>query len=390
MNIAILIPELCGGGAERVAQIIGNQYVQRGDEVFYFIGNTDLKRDYQVKGKIIQTGLKSCMYGSQNDAERIFKLLNASLKVRRLKQKYKIDVAISFMEECNYLNVLSKGKEKVITRVCTLLSKRTDQTGFLYYKSNVRFFYSKADKVIVMSQDALKEMHEYYGVPLKKILKIHNAVLDRIECKEEETWQYGSKAVVCVGRLEPVKQQERIIRAFSYVSQLENQAKLVILGKGMQLNYLKKLCNKYQISDKVFFVGFTENVTYYLRYARVFVMASKVEGFPNSMIEAMNYGVPIITTNSPGACREIVGGNQMNMIKGMYMLCKYGVLTPAMPNARLEPNSQLSEQELILGKAILNILEDNAIYERYHVQSLERAKMFHINKIIQMWDCIIN
>jgi len=189
-------------------------------------------------------------------------------------------------------------------------------------------------------------MHKYYGIDRKKLLIIPNFVVDKKQSQSEESWKFGMKAIVTVGRLEPVKQQERIIRTFYYIIQREKQARLVILGKGSQLNYLKRLCRKYQIENEVIFIGFTNNVSYFLEHAKVFVMSSVVEGFPNSMIEAMNYGVPIVSTDSPGACREILGSALMKMDGRTYELCKYGILTPAISCSGLKADSGLSKQEI--------------------------------------------
>ena len=342
-----------------------------------------------VKGEIIHTNIQSCMKVESRDVYRMMILFHSSLKIRKLKLQYKIDVAISFMEEFNYLNVLSKGKEKVITRVCTILSARKELNGLLYKKGIVRFFYSNSDRVVVMSQYALKDMHFYYHVPLKRLVKIPNPATGVKKHREEKPWIFGGKSVVCVGRLEPVKQQERIIRAFSVVCKKEPEARLIVLGKGAQKRYLEHVCEKLNITDYVVFVGFTNEVAYYLEHAKAFVMASKAEGFPNSMVEAMYYGVPVITTDSPGGCGEIVG--KPNTVKDIcsMMLCKYGILTPDMPYEKLKINSPLSEQEVILGTAMLRMLTENAVYEKYRKRSYERAEMFCLDKILRMWDLSI-
>lgn len=389
MNIAILIPTLTGGGAERVAQVIGNYYAERGNKVYYFIADTDIRQAYPVKGEVVQTGIKSCMSGTASDILRMIKLFLSSLRIRKLKIKYRIEVAISFMEEFNYLNVLSKGREKVIVRICTILS-REDLKGFLYKRKIVRFFYSKADKVIVMSCYALNEMRCHYGISKKKLVKIPNPIMDFRESERNAVlWEFGTKAVLCVGRLEPVKQQERIIRAFSYVVQKENQARLVILGKGCQLGYLQRLCEKYKIEGKVIFEGFTNELPYFYHNARVFVMASKAEGFPNSMIEAMSYGVPIVTTDSLGACGEIVGKEKAAGKVDEISYCRYGILTPDIQSEKLKVNSELTEQEILLGKAMLEVLTNDKIYERYHMQSYKRADMFRTDKVMKKWEEII-
>ncbi len=389
MNIAILIPELCGGGAQRVAQILGNYYAEKGNNVYYFMRDINARQDYRVKGKIIKINIKTCMEEGLNKIQIISRLMASSLMIRKQKRKYNIDVAISFMEEFNYLNILSKGREKVIVRVCTILSKRPELKGFVYQRDIVKFFYSKADKVVIMSQYAFNELRCYFGIPMNKIVKIPNAVVSREAAKKESEWQYGDKVIICVARLDPVKQQDRIIRAFSYVKREEKQAKLLLLGRGPSLNYLSKLCKKYQIEDSVFFEGFTNNLPYYLKSVKAFVMASKVEGFPNSMIEAMNYGVPVITTDSPGACGEIVGKSLSKVTDKGFKLCKYGILTPDMPNEKLEADSQLTEPEIVLGEAMLEILINDNCHQIYSRQSLKRANMFHIEKVIQKWNKVI-
>ena len=58
MNIAILINSLSGGGAERVAALVGDYYVGQGHNVYYFLGNYGLRQKYDVKGKVIKSDIR--------------------------------------------------------------------------------------------------------------------------------------------------------------------------------------------------------------------------------------------------------------------------------------------------------------------------------------------
>lgn len=393
MNIAILIPTLACGGAERVAQTIGDFYVKKGYRVYYFIAEMDLEQDYLVKGTVVNTAIRSCMVGKDiSDMQKMIKLLYSALKMRRLKIRYKIDVSVSFMEEFNYINVLSKGREKVITRVCTTLSEyeRMNPQNFLLKKDIVSFFYARSDAVVVLCRRGFEEMQRLYGIPKNKILCIPNMAVCKKTIKSEiPDWKYGTKAVICVGRLEAVKQYERIIRAFSFVCHKETESKLIILGKGSQLKYLRDVCKRLHIEDNVVFEGFSDNVPYYLQHARVFVMASRLEGFPNSMIEAMNYGVPIVTSDSPGACGEIIGNAKEQIKDDSIVFCKYGILVPYISCEKIKIDAQLSGREILLGEAILKVLTDDEVYEKYSKQSLKRAEMFSMDKVMKKWDSII-
>lgn len=389
MNIAILVPTLAGGGAERMAQVLGDHYVNMGHRVYYFLADMGLKADYKVKGKVIQTGIKGCLSGCPNKAQIIARLFKNSMKMRKLKRYYRIDIAVSFMEEFNYLNILSKGNEKVIISICATLSQCDELKNFLYDRNVVRFFYLKAKQVVVVSNYVLNDMYSHYGIPRYKMLMIPNPAHDLRKSEDAPLWTYGEKVIVCVGRLVPIKQHEKIIRAFAYACQNEPDAKLVILGKGPQSGYLRHISENCGVSEKVIFAGFVDNVWFYLKNARVFVMASQSEGFPNSMIEAMYYGVPIITTDSSGGCGEIVGKPKGTRKINSLLYCKYGVLTPDIPYKKVKSSTPLMEQEKLLGVAMHEMLLKEELYERYHRLSLKRAEMFSMDKVMEKWDSIM-
>lgn len=390
MNIAIIIQTLGGGGAERVAKIIGDYYSERGNRVYYFLGDTRVKQAYQVKGEVINTGIKSCtsniIYGNM---QILTKLLYNSMQMRKYKKKYDIDVAISFMEESNYMNILSKGKEKVITRICTILSQDGGWVTFLYHKRMIHFFYPKADRVVIMSDYAREDMHDKFGIPMKKMIKIPNPVLIPEENETDDfNWNYGDNAIVVIGRLADEKQHDKIIRAFTYVHDRNPQARLIILGAGPKENYLKNVRKRYNLNDVVVFAGFQSNVSFYLKNSKVFAMASTVEGYPNSMLEAMANGLPIVTTDIPGGCGEIVGKNDSKKLCNEIQYCRYGILTPYMCGP-VQLDKELTREERLFGKAMLEVLEDRRLREKYCRRSLKRASSFQIDKIMPKWDRLI-
>ena len=384
MNIAILIPTLGMGGAERAAVSVGSYYHDRGDNVYYFLFANCGQAFFPVKGKIVRTHV-FFPFSANSYFENIREMLFAAKTFKKLKMQYQIDVAISFMEGCNFINICSKRKEKVFVSVRTVLSERTECSGFIFDKRWIRGLYRHADRVIAVSEYVKNDLIEKYKLSDKKVVAIPNiSVCHKSMDKHMIPWKHGGKAIVCVGRLDPVKQHERIIRAFSYVYEKQTEAKLIIVGDGKQRNYLTAVCQEMGLEKGVVFAGAATDVGYYLRHARAFVMASRVEGFPNAMVEAMAYGVPIVTTDSPGGCGEIVGKEKdSNQIQ----YCEYGILTPRIKGMPPRQKQLLREEEL-LGVGMLKLLESTELYQEYSEKAKKRAGDYSEEKIMALWDAI--
>ncbi|WP_026670912.1 glycosyltransferase [Butyrivibrio sp. AE3006] len=385
MNVAIIIDNLNGGGAERVAQYLGNHLLKQGVNVYYFLLNKSRTDVYEVSGEIVDTGLGRKLAGFGSDKYKdSYIIFQCGQKLKKYKKQYGIDISISFMEMCNFLNVASKCNDRVILTIHTTLSARSDYHGTLYDHKNIRKVCERADTVVAVSEYIKADLVKDYCVKESKLVVIPNTVYG-VDKNVDSGSRISGNSILCVGRLVGVKQHDRILRAFSYVRKRNKEVKLYVLGTGSNLDYLKYIAQKLGIDDSVFFMGFCNNMGNYYSGARALVMASMAEGFPNVMVEAMTYGAPVITTDSPGGCGEIVG-KTMNSSGIQY--CDYGILTPYI-KGKAPRSSELEPEEILLGEAMLNIIDNDGLYKRYHEASLKRAEYYSEEKVMKMWEQLI-
>jgi len=82
--------------------------------------------------------------------------------------------------------------------------------------------------------------------------------------------------------------------------------KLLIAGNGIEKIKLKRLSEKLNISSKIKYFGFLKDVKPVLKPSNLYINSSYFEGFPNSVVEAINYGIPVICSQSHGRINEIL------------------------------------------------------------------------------------
>ena len=158
------------------------------------------------------------------------------------------------------------------------------------------FFYNLSDGVITNSLKAKKSLDKIIFNNKTKL--IYNPYLMKIFKKKINKRE---NLILSVGRLCKQKNQTVAIKAFAiFVKKFPNY-KLILIGHGHDYKKLKKLCISSGISDNVIFKGWVSNPSKYYLKSKILIFPSLYEGLPNTLIEAVNYDLPCISTRCSGA-----------------------------------------------------------------------------------------
>jgi glycosyltransferase involved in cell wall biosynthesis len=204
--------------------------------------------------------------------------------------------------------------------------------------------YNFAHKIITNSLGSKKNL-KFFVFNKKKIITIYNPYLKKINKRIFKK----DKIVLNIGRLRKQKNQEILVKAFSFFVTRYSDYKLIILGHGNLKNKLQELIIKLDLKDKVFLKGWTNNTIPYLRKAKIFVLSSLYEGLGNVLIDSINLNTPCISTNCNSGPKEILLYG-----KGGYLVKNNSVADLAEKMIFSVQNYNLSKKKNYLAKKKLN------------------------------------
>ena len=168
---------------------------------------------------------------------------------------------------------------------------------------------NKSNLIITPSQH-LKNFIDKIGFD-KNIFVINNGV--NIEQHNKVVLENNIIQLLVVSRLVSQKNIDSIIKA---IKVMENENIILnIVGDGSEINNLKLLVKKYELDKKINFIGKIENtkLNEYLKNADIFIQASNYEGLPHSILEAMNFEIPILSTDV-GGCSILLNKGERGYI----------------------------------------------------------------------------
>lgn len=303
-HIAVLLPSLSGGGAEKVLLNLSREICSKGRDLDLIL----LSESGPYADRIPKEA-NVISFHSERAITSIPELV-------RYLSNNEPDALLTSLQVPNIVAILSKhisnSDTKIAVRVANVnsMSKNSSIKGKII-PYLVKSIYPYADSVIAISGDVKDDVIKY-NVPKENISIIYNpSFSERIIRLREKTPEHHGlfedeiPVVLGVGRLTPQKDFQTLIRAFSIVSK-EVNAKLVILGEGEKKEELVGLTEELDISDSVTFAGFVDNPYSYMYRSSVFVLPSLYEGFPNVLVEALACQCPIVATDCPGGSREIL------------------------------------------------------------------------------------
>ncbi len=316
-NIAVLCRALNAGGAERIAGILAKELSKIYKVYFFLIETNEIV--YEYGGTIIDIG----SYGTHYETT-----------IRNMKLKLQIDVSISFLETMNFVNLRTRGRERVILSERCTLETLIPKIAALDYK--VQTYYNTADEIVVCASGVKYSLIHTYGIDKNIITIIYNfinknLILEKAAEKLDESIQTflgGTEYFISVGRLHPVKNQARLIRQFSnFHKDDKSAAKLLIVGSGEKYNELCGLIECFDLQDYVRIIPYNENPFKYVARAKALIVSSHSEGLPNVILEAMVLQCPVIATDCLSGPRELLKGTaDYQQRVDQYEICRRGIL----------------------------------------------------------------
>lgn len=339
-HIALLLPSLAGGGAERSIINLAAGFVSRGRRVELLLckAKGDLMDQVPEGVSLVILDATPGLFARALLALRhpldTLSLLRPILlakknppevasipAIRRYLRQEKPDVLLSALTYAN-LAALWAAENKPTTPV--VVSERIALWTFCNAADNkrkwrwryapqlVRRIYTRAHAVVTVSQHAADELNEKIGLQHPRILPLHNPVVDeRLRNLANEPVDHHWFAdtdipiILSAGRLTEQKDFGTLLSAFALV-RAKRPARLVILGEGRLRDDLEHQACTLGIQDAIDFPGFVDNPFKYMSRASVFVLPSLYEGLPGVLIQAMACGCPVVSTDSPGGSADIL------------------------------------------------------------------------------------
>jgi glycosyltransferase involved in cell wall biosynthesis len=194
----------------------------------------------------------------------------------------------------------------------------------LYYlKTWMHITYPIATGIITVSSGVKKDVCKLSGMQNEKVKLIYNPAAIGVtsirssQFEIERLWgRKYSYHILSIGSLKKEKNHENLIKAFAKLPNILN-ANLTIIGEGSLRSSLEQLIDNLGVQDKVNMPGFYEDVYQWYKSADLFVLSSDVEGLPTVLIEALECGLPIVSTATYG------GGAEEILENG-----NYGIIVP--------------------------------------------------------------
>lgn len=361
MKIVLVMPTLSCGGAERVGAAMANYWIEQGNEVTLItLDDPQSKPFYELSTKVhyIQLGLFN---ESKNIAEGLKNNFSRVKSLHTLFKKQEADVIISIIGRSNIRVLFAAVILKTPIIVFEQIDPARDSLSCLWRVLRL-LAYARANRIIVLTQEFAK----YFPSFLRgRIRVIPNPVVLTDLSAEKSLSGRDMLKIIAVGRLELQKGFDYLLQALTGLKDASQKWDLTILGEGSQRQSLELLCTQLGLVDQVYFAGKVKDVAAFLQQSDLFILSSRVEGFPLALCEALACGVPVIATDCAASIREIV----RDRIDGVIV-----------------PNEDVPA----LTKAISDLMSDPERRERMAYQASSIVGKLNLPLIMAKWDELLN
>ncbi len=302
----VILPSYAVGGAEKVLLSYFQNFNNNKINLQLLVINSTGRFDLKSKKNIIEFHYKRLLY--------------ALIKIIRILKKKKFKVIISSFPHISATLLMLKFcgliDSKLIIRQPNMINdslKRTIKLLLLRYI--YKFLIRYSDALIVTSSYMMKEA-KMNGVK-KDIIHLIRNPIDIKKIRKNivplRNKRYELK-LIYVGRLVYQKGIDRVLQ----ILKIKKKIELILIGEGVQKNIIKQKAKKLKVLNKIKFLGFKRFPYNHIAGADYFILPSRWEGLPNSVLESLSLGTPVITLKEVQALKDF----RLNIKNNSIVVCE--------------------------------------------------------------------
>ena len=313
-SISILLPDLRGGGVERIRLVLAHEFERAGHEVEFVL--------QQARGELLEEA-RDAFSVVDLKAPRMRNLPRALVGYLGQRQP---DVLLAAMWPLTVIApptaLLSGHRCKILVSEHNSLSVQYRDWGRSHkmaLKASMALGYRLAHCRVAVSSGVATDIAALSGLRHDSFDVIHNPVPPRPKpsrqaIRDAEALWSGPKGarIVTVGSMKAQKNHLLLLRAFSRLDQPD--ARLMLVGDGMGRDAILSLAQELGIAERVILAGFQPDPTPFYRTADLFALSSDYEGFGNVIVEALACGTPVVSTDCPSGPGEILDGGRFGRL----------------------------------------------------------------------------
>jgi glycosyltransferase involved in cell wall biosynthesis len=349
-----------GGGAERVTANLANYWTHKGWEISVVTLASRSLDFYELHPSVkrIDLGLAG---NSGNVLVGLWQNLRRLFAMRRVLRQIQPDIALGMMTSTNILLALAALS---LPALRTIGAERIypPQLPLGYLWETLRSYtYRLLNAVTVLTSESEEWIKS--NTYARKISVIPNAAFYPLLVQEPRIIPTASerKILLAVGRLDKQKGYDLLIETFYNLSAKYPDWDLVILGEGSLRPALEKQIRDLDLEKRILIPGRAGNVGEWYESADLYAMSSRFEGFPNTLVEAMSYGLPAVSFDCETGPRDII----RHEVDGL--LARLGDV-------------------VALTTALDRLMGDKELRMRLSANAVEVRERFSMEKIAGLWE----
>lgn len=305
-RVTLFINSLRGGGAERVCATLANQLRSQGWNIEILVLNL---RDASVRNAVHPA--VPIVDLNVRHARTSLLAVARYLRERRPEQFLVFNHQLAIL--LVWLRSLRLGRFSIVARNISTLSRKAAFERSWWHRHVVRamtiMFYRRVDIIIAQSEGMKHDLIANYGIDACCVRVIFNPLSEQFSRYLRQAplpWSARREELLYVGRLTAIKGLDLLMASCAICMRRNRNLVLRIVGEGEEKSTLQHQARRDGIAERVVFEGYVADTAGFYAQARVLLLTSQYEGFPNVLLESIAQGTPVVSVDCASGPSEII------------------------------------------------------------------------------------